>query len=90
MIPLSRLLQGCTDHTISAKIPPNPALLNGSVVAVRRGKAETVLNTEGALEKVFFAIKTPLRLPELWGMCQQKLGRGSAATKGWGALLLHC
>lgn len=71
MIPLSRLLQGCTDHTISARIPPNPALLNGSVVAVRRGKAGTLLNTEGALEKVFFAIKTPLR-PQSCGECASR------------------
>lgn len=90
MAPLSRLLQGCRDHTSGARMPPNPALLNGSVMARRLGKAGTLLNKEGDLEKVLFAIKTTLRLPKLWGMHQQKLSRGSAATKVWGALILHC
>lgn len=51
---LSRLLQGCTDHTSGARMPPISALLNGSVMAVGLGKAGTLLNKEGDLEKVFF------------------------------------
>lgn len=88
MTPLSRLLQGCTDHTSGARMPPNPALLNGFVTVIRLGKAGTPLHKEEALEKVFFFFchYDTTETSRVVG----KIRRLSAATKGWGALILPC
>lgn len=46
--PQGRLLQRCMDHARRARMPPNPALLDGSVTAVRLRKAGKALTKGGA------------------------------------------
>lgn len=74
--PLSRRLQGCTDHTSGARMPPKFAFLNGSVMTIRLGKSGTLINKEGALEKIFLPSRRHGDFPSCEGCTSRNSAEG--------------